>query len=587
MKEQANGGSTEMAAEVDKREPTNSEMFISYQSESQGISRLSPSLPSESHITPFVLKAVSIASLGGILFGYDMGVISGALPQITDSFGLTNSQSEMVVSFLYLGGGIGATVGGTLCDTMGRRTAILVTDVVFIVGAAMLYWAWSLRTILIGRMVVGFGVAVSGLADVAYIHEISPSDWRGSVVSVNEACISLGFLLAYLAGYFIDQIYPEEGWRSMFGLGAVVAFVQFLGMLGMPESPQWLRQRGKIEEAVIAQAKINGGQGRCSSADYTEVDESNYHIHIPGASSECARHPSEEKSSSCSSLHQPIQTSEVARPNYATSSLVQAQTSNRSHGVFAISKSSIDSQRSQNVTGFSSLMALVRTSIHLACSELSIYSRQASIAVFLSLSQQFCGNTNVLNYAPEIFQQIGLTSHKSILGATLILGLIKFSVTCLVIWKIERLGRRFLLLLGMSTISLSLAMLCFAFRGSGGDYLMSTTSQYMALFGSFGVTFGYSASFGPLTWLLTSEMFPTSVRGRALGASTVITYLGACVVSYTFLSVQEMFGPAAPFAIYCVITLASLVFAALAIPDTGGRSPEQIEAKILNMWLWR
>jgi MFS family permease len=116
-------------------------------------------------VPPFVVKATTIASLGGLLFGFDLGCISGALPQIVSAFDLTERQSEFVVSSLYVGGGVGAAIGGSLCDAAGRRAAIFVTDVVFLLGAVILYFSPSLAVVLVGRVVMGFGVAVSAIAE--------------------------------------------------------------------------------------------------------------------------------------------------------------------------------------------------------------------------------------------------------------------------------------------------------------------------------------------------------------------------------------------------------------------------------------
>ena len=125
-------------------------------------------------IPPFVVKATTIASLGGLLFGLDLGCISGALPQIVNAFDLTERQSELVVSFLYIGGGLGAAIGGSLCDAAGRKSAILVTDIVFLLGAVILFFSPSLAVVLLGRIVMGFGVAVSAIADVSL--GIGPSE---------------------------------------------------------------------------------------------------------------------------------------------------------------------------------------------------------------------------------------------------------------------------------------------------------------------------------------------------------------------------------------------------------------------------
>jgi len=149
---------------------------------------LGPSYPLLT-LTPFLIRAILAASIGGILFGYDMGVVSGALPQLTDEFLLSPSHQEMIVSFLYLGCCIGAAIGGAFCDAAGRKRTICITDLVFLLGAVVLSYANSLGQLLLGRVIVGIAVSVSGIADVAYLHEISPPQWRGAIVSVNEACI--------------------------------------------------------------------------------------------------------------------------------------------------------------------------------------------------------------------------------------------------------------------------------------------------------------------------------------------------------------------------------------------------------------
>ena len=167
----------------------------------------------------------------------------------------------------------------------------------------------------------------------------------------------------------------------------------------------------------------------------------------------------------------------------------------------------------------------------------------------------------------------------------------KFLVTVLVIWRIEFIGRRVLLISGMILIAVGQFALIVAFGGSKSDdpntWTTNLQSFHLALPGVLLVVCGYSISFGPLTWLLTSELFPTDIRGRALGASTIITYLSAAFVTRTFLSAQSVLGPAKVFAIYCIITSIGVVFAFLAIPDTGEKSADQVEEAILKMYWWK
>lgn len=520
---------------------------------------------SRQSIPSFVIKAATIASLGGLLFGYDMGCISGALPQMASTFSLTERQQEMVVSFLYLGGGLGAAIGGSLCDTAGRRMAILVTDVIFLVGAAILYLSQSLAVILIGRIVIGFAVAVSAIADVSYLHEISPSAWRGSVVSVNEACISLGFLVAYVFGYVISISDPVDGWRTIFGISGFVAVIQFVGMLGMPESPVWLREQGRMDDANEALKVVYGGDGWCGSG-YIDEDSVSEPTNIDNHSNKSGSTTKTAYSAIDDPQHLPSQIN------------IEAD-------------SEADEGRHTILAQILRMRAVPSENCNQFCQEMHDHRRQVTVAIFLAVAQQFCGHTNVLAYSPEIVQQMGFDSTKYMLGVTILIGTIKFVITCFVIWRIEFLGRRPLLLGGLIVISISTLILSITFwhQEHGEEEFMSPASAVVSLLAMIGVAAGYAASFAPLTWLLISEMFNARVRGRALGSSTIITYLSAAFVSFFFLSAQTKLGAAFPFSAYFLITTLATVFAAVAVPDTGGKDPDEIEADMKQMrwWRWR
>jgi hypothetical protein len=181
-------------------------------------------------------------------------------------------------------------------------------------------------------------------------------------------------------------------------------------------------------------------------------------------------------------------------------------------------------------------------------------------------------------------------------SATLWIGLVKFAVTVLVIWKIEYLGRRFLLFTGMGILTIGQLPVAIAFKigvtdGNGDDaqQLQKQSGMWLAFSGVLLVVMGYSASFGPLTWLLTSELFPTDIRGRALGVSTIVTYLFASLTTATFLSMQTVLGSSMVFALFALVTSLGMVFVYLAIPDTGGKTAVQIDTLLLvnDMWWWR
>jgi MFS family permease len=577
-------------------------------------------------IPRFVKKAISIASLGGILFGYDMGIISGALPQIRNEFELSNSQTEMIVSFLFLGGAIGATIGGTICDKTGRKNAIFITDITFIIGSFLLFISNTFLQVIIGRLIIGFAIAISGIADVAYLYEISPSEWKGSITSVNEACISLGFLISYISGYWLSIVNEQNGWRYMFGIGSFIAFVQLVGMVYMPESPVWLNSKGRVEEAKVVLELISD-----STADGSITASSHASSDSGGNDYDCCYAKDEFSDNSIDKTTEDYGLDQSDKDNKNVHHIVNAIDDNNT--IIANGNSNDDGNGDGNnkarpssheqrpissgrLREYSSLEEIQMTQRQQYHTNLPFNSdpnktmhsnddimtqihnsyRQVTIAIFLSIMQQFCGHPNVLNFAPEIFSQVGVPS----LFSTILLGIVKFGVTCFVIWKIEYFGRKYLLLLGMSIIALSLLLLTVAFtftsqdeedNGNDGNLPMTMISKITAIIGIFGVAGGYACSFGPLTWLLVSELFPSSIRGRALGASTIITYIAAALVSYSFLSVQVIFGPSVPFAIYFIVTLVSICFTIVAIPDTTvigcSSTSSSIEDALDDLWLWK
>lgn len=488
---------------------------------------------SSTRIPSFVIKATFAASIGGILFGYDMGVTSTALPQLKNSFNLSRNQQEMVVSFLYVGCCMGATVGGFLCDKYGRKRMILMTDSVFVLGALVLYTASIFHVVLLGRILIGFAVAVSGIADVAYLHEISPKEYRGAIVSCNEACISLGFMLSYLIGYGITIHMPQDGWRLMFGIGSVIAFIQFIAMLFMPESPVWLKLHKNTPTTQVDRSEIvRSRSGEGSSQGIAQ--NSRHHL--------VADH----------------------RDSHVGLDHVQYSSFN------------VEQPEMQGGPDESEEQVTLQT--------LKKYYRQVIISLFLSMMQNFCGHPNVLNFAPEIFAQIGFTSETDRLVSTTLVGVVKFLTVCYAINRVEVYGRRYLLLRGMTTIAISLFVLCITYA-VGGDDEISRVGKMFATLAVFGVAAGYSLSFGPLVWLIVSELFPSSIRGRALGGSTICSYASASLVSYTFLTGQ-LIGLYFPFAIYCLLTILSIYFSFRYIPDTGGKSPEEIHKELEDVWVF-
>ncbi len=216
--------------------------------------------------TGFVYIAAAIAALGGLLFGYDTGVISGALIFIQKSFALSTFHQELVVSVVLVGAAVGSLGGGNLADHIGRKTNLLITSVIFILGAIICAAAGSEVTLIVGRTIVGLGIGLASSTVPLYISEVSPAKARGWQVSLFQLAITIGILAAYLVDYAFAQ---SEQWRWMLGLAVVPGAILGLGMLYMPETPRWLAKNGQVEKAIGVLRRIRGTQN--VEAEFKEI----------------------------------------------------------------------------------------------------------------------------------------------------------------------------------------------------------------------------------------------------------------------------------------------------------------------------
>src|SRR3954449_3627732 len=194
-----------------------------------------------------VLSAAAVTALGGLLFGYDTGVVSGALLFLKTEFGgLSSFQQELVTSLLLIGAMIGALVAGKVADRIGRRPTILITAVVFVVGVLLAAFAPTFWTLIAARLVIGLAVGSASMPVPLYIGEIAPPRMRGGLVSLNQLAITSGIVVSYLVDYGLSS---TANWRLMFGLAVIPAVLLFVGVLAQRESPHWLIRQGREDEA--------------------------------------------------------------------------------------------------------------------------------------------------------------------------------------------------------------------------------------------------------------------------------------------------------------------------------------------------
>ena len=195
------------------------------------------------------------AALGGLLFGYDTGVISGALLFLRDAFHLSPTMQGVVTSIALAGAAAGASVAGLLADRFGRRPILIATATVFVAGSVVSALASDLVMLLGGRLLVGIGIGGASMLTPLYLAEIAPARERGALVSFNQLALTLGILASYLIGYALAA---SSSWRWMLGLGAVPGVILAVGMLLLPETPRWLAGQGYVDQARIALARLRG-----------------------------------------------------------------------------------------------------------------------------------------------------------------------------------------------------------------------------------------------------------------------------------------------------------------------------------------
>jgi sugar porter (SP) family MFS transporter len=433
----------------------------------------------------------AVAALGGLLFGYDTGVISGALLFIRQVMSLSPTLQGVVVAIALAGAAIGAAAAGNLSDRAGRRRVILGAGLLFIFGAVFSAVAQGVFLLLIGRFLVGLAIGVASMLTPLYLAEISPARHRGAIVSLNQLCITVGILVSYLVGFALAN--AAGGWRWMLALGAVPGIILSVGMLFLPESPRWLAGHGKVGDAEAMLKRVRG------TADVS--DELN-------------------------SLR-----TDLAR-----------------EGGRIVSASELLAPRLR---------------------------RPLVIGIGLAMFQQITGINTVIYFAPTIFLSAGLSSAATSILATAGVGAVNVIMTIVSIRLIDSLGRRQLLFWSLGGMTVTLIALSGAFLvGASGDVAWLAVASVAAYVGFFAI------GLGPVFWLLIAEIFPLALRGRAMSLATVANWSFNLIVSLTFLDMVDLAGSTGAFLVYAVLSMAALVFIVKMVPETKGRSLEEIEAML-------
>ena len=456
------------------------------------ISSTPQSSPSDAphHVSGFVIVVSAIAAIGGLLFGYDTGVISGAILFIKQQFSLDSTMQEFTVSAVLIGSVPGAALGGILGDRFGRRNMIMLAAIIFGVGALVTAFTPNLDILIFGRIIVGVGIGIASFISPMYISEVAPKSIRGTLVFLNQLALTIGILLAYLVDYLFIKV--PDGWHWMLGLAIFPALALGIGMLKMPNSPRWLVMKNRGGQARTDLVKIRGTQN--VNAELQDI-------------------------------HQSLATG-----------------------------------------GSSSWSDLLKPGLRLPL----------IIGIGLAIFQQATGINTVIYYAPTILKFSGINSNAiSILGTTGI-GVINVIFTLVGAWLVDRAGRRPLLLASLSGMTIALSLLAIALQlpqlaSSLGIAVVLILMLYVASF---------AIGLGPVFWLLISEIYPLNVRSKAMSVATVANWGANLIVAVTFLSIVKSLGRSGVFWLYAALTVGSVVFTYFLVPETKGRTLEQVQEEI-------
>jgi MFS transporter, SP family, xylose:H+ symportor len=454
----------------------------------------------------YVWIVCAVAALGGLLFGYDWVVIGGAKPFYEKYFELT---SERLIgwanSCALLGCLAGSLASGLFTDRFGRKKILILSAFLFAVSSVCTGWAQSFSLFVVWRIAGGSAIGLASNVSPLYIAEVSPREWRGRLVSLNQLTIVVGILAAQVVNWRIAQPVPDGAtaemirlswngqyaWRWMFTAVAVPSAVFFVSAWFVPESPRWLAKRGAQEQARAILARIGG-------AAY--ADREMREISASGGP----------------------ERSEASRARWSD--------------LFA--------------------PGLLRI---------------LGIGVFLAVLQQWSGINVIFNYAEEIYRGAGYNVN-GILFNIVITGAINLVCTLLALGFVDKFGRRAFMLMGSAGIAISHTLLGLAYHfGMKGLPVLVLTLCAIGC---------YAMSLAPITWVLISEIFPNRVRGLAVSISVSALWIACFLLTFTFPVLNSALGPAGTFWLYAGICLVGFLFVLLRVPETKGKSLEQIEREL-------
>jgi SP family xylose:H+ symportor-like MFS transporter len=449
--------------------------------------------------TSFIMGITLVATLGGLLFGYDTAVISGAEKSVQayliTSLGLGSLAHGATISSALIGCIIGGMISGVLASVMGRKKSLMLAAVLFFISALgsafpeFIFFTRGEPTMGLlymfnfYRIIGGIGVGLASAVCPMYIGEIAPADIRGRLVSINQFAIIFGMLVVYFVNWGIArgqsiEYINETGWRLMFASGAIPASLFGILLFFVPETPRYLALTNRDSKALEILTRINGVQ--------------------------------------------------------------QAKI------VFADIKKSVEAS-SEKLFAYGKVVIV--------------------IGILLSVFQQFVGINVALYYAPRIFESMGAAKDASMLQ-TVVMGLVNVIFTVIAIVTVDKYGRKPLLMIG----SIGMAIGMFAIGALAFMKVIGISTLIFIII----YTASFMMSWGPICWVLISEIFPNKIRGRAIAIAVASQWAANYLISSTYPAMMEFSG-GVTYCFYGAMSVLSFIFVWKMVPETKGKTLEEME----------
>lgn len=464
----------------------------------------------ENYSKGYVLFLSIVAAIGGILFGYDTAVISGTTEMVRNQFVLDDFGEGWYVGCALIGSIAGVLAAGSLSDYLGRKYTMIISAALFSISAIGCTFCNTFDALVAYRIIGGIGIGIVSIVSPIYISEIAPAKIRGTLVSLYQLAVTVGFLLAYLANWIIDinidnsilsgiaegekitifeKIMHTEAWRGMLGSETLPALLFFIIIFFIPESPKWLIVKGRLDEA----SKIFGRIFENKAEVETEIEATRSSI-------------GNDIKAKWSSMLQP--------------------------GI---------------------LIAVLAGSA-------------------IAILGQFMGVNAVLYYGPKIFAGAGFENS---MFSTVLVGIVNMLTTVLAVFIIDRVGRKRLIYWGVSGMIVCLACIAVYFQwgtalGLGNGFMLFFFLTYV---------FCCAISISAVVFVLLSEMYPNSVRGRAMSIAGFALWIGTYLIGQ-LTPVMLGWSPAGTFLIFALMCIPYMLIMWKVIPETTGKTLEEIE----NYW---